>query len=560
MFSSDPSALQIIAYFDELELCNPLGTHTKKHKLGIVLFTLGNIPPKYRSTLRSINLVACAVHPLIVKYGIDCILEPFIKDLNTLTVEGINVTIDGHQRNFKGGLLCFLADNPASNLLGGFKESFSFSYRFCRSCLITNASYWEKFQLNITSNRTESQHEEHCTEIEEAHGELKDHYSKTYGVNCRSKLMSIINFSMFGGGLPHDVMHDVLEGVAQYEIKLLIRHCINLNYITIDEYNHRILYFDYGKNETDKPGVITSSLLRSDDKKFHLSAAQTLLLCRIITLIMGDCVPEGDEHWKCLLLLLKICNIVFSPIIPKGYCSVLKILIEEHHSLFSHLYSTASITPKFHFLVHYPYQIVALGPMVRYWTMRHEAKLCLFKKAAHLGNFKNIAYTLAHRHQRWMCYQSSSGQMLLPNYECGPGSNPCKLTEQPELLVRLIQQAVPTISDDATIFIPNWVKKNSIHYSSNNCYVIINTDGIDPIFGHIIDIYVVSGNMMLLHLYRCQTVYYDDHFHSYVVTDTPNMSVICDENLISPYVLHGHKLFGDFNKTYITLKHAFFGI
>ena len=138
--------------------------------------------------------------------------------------------------------------------------------------------------------------------------------------------------------------------------------------------------FDYGKNESDKP---TSKLLKSDDKKFHLSSAQTLLLYRIITLILGDTVPEENKHWKCFLLLLRICDIVFSPIIPKGYCSVLRILIEEHHSLFSKLYSNTSITPKFHFLVHYPDQIVALGPMVRYWTMRHEAKLCLFKKAAH---------------------------------------------------------------------------------------------------------------------------------------------------------------------------------
>ena len=55
-------------------------------------------------------------------------------------MEGINITIDGNQRNFKGGLLCVLADNLASNLLGGFKESFSFSYRFCRSCLITKSA------------------------------------------------------------------------------------------------------------------------------------------------------------------------------------------------------------------------------------------------------------------------------------------------------------------------------------------------------------------------------------------------------------------------------------
>ena len=26
-FSQDPHALQIIAYYDEVELCNPLGTH-----------------------------------------------------------------------------------------------------------------------------------------------------------------------------------------------------------------------------------------------------------------------------------------------------------------------------------------------------------------------------------------------------------------------------------------------------------------------------------------------------------------------------------------------------
>ena len=32
LFSFDPLALQIL---DELEVCNPLGTHVKKHKLGV---------------------------------------------------------------------------------------------------------------------------------------------------------------------------------------------------------------------------------------------------------------------------------------------------------------------------------------------------------------------------------------------------------------------------------------------------------------------------------------------------------------------------------------------
>ena len=39
IFSNNPSALQIIAYYDEVEICNPLGSHVKKHKLGVVFYT-----------------------------------------------------------------------------------------------------------------------------------------------------------------------------------------------------------------------------------------------------------------------------------------------------------------------------------------------------------------------------------------------------------------------------------------------------------------------------------------------------------------------------------------
>ena len=65
LFSTDPFALQIIAFYDELELCNPLGTHIKKHKLGIVLFTLGNIHPKLRlQLLKSMVLTKYLSHLL----------------------------------------------------------------------------------------------------------------------------------------------------------------------------------------------------------------------------------------------------------------------------------------------------------------------------------------------------------------------------------------------------------------------------------------------------------------------------------------------------------------
>lgn len=34
LFQAHPSSLQLIVYFDELEVCNPLGSHSGVHKLG----------------------------------------------------------------------------------------------------------------------------------------------------------------------------------------------------------------------------------------------------------------------------------------------------------------------------------------------------------------------------------------------------------------------------------------------------------------------------------------------------------------------------------------------
>ena len=56
------------------------------------------------------------------------------------------------------------------------------------------------------------------------------------------------------------------------------------------------------------------------------------------------------------------------------------------------------------------------------------------------------------------------------------------------------------ISGDANIFHVKWVKKDGIRYYSNNCYVITGLNGTDPIFSRIIDFFVVSGDLLLLHL------------------------------------------------------------
>lgn len=37
LFSNVPSSLEILAYYDDVEVCNPLGSRSKKHKLGMYI-------------------------------------------------------------------------------------------------------------------------------------------------------------------------------------------------------------------------------------------------------------------------------------------------------------------------------------------------------------------------------------------------------------------------------------------------------------------------------------------------------------------------------------------
>ncbi len=58
-----------------------------------------------------------------------------------------------------------------------------------------------------------------------------------------------------------------------------------------------------------------------------------------------------------------------------------QVLIEKHHTMFEHLYLDISII-QLHYMVHYPCQILAFGPLTNSWTMLYEAKPSVIKRAA----------------------------------------------------------------------------------------------------------------------------------------------------------------------------------
>ena len=176
-------------YSDDVECGNPLGSAKGKHKLTFFFWTLMNLRPQYRSSLRSINLLGCAHSKLLKTYGVDKFLQPFLNDMEQFR-NGITMTIRGKDRIWRGVIGNVVGDMLASNYLGGFKETASASSP-CRICHISKADQDVIHSESLCILRTKDTHEQQLEEISDPditqkyRNELKSKYRRrTY---CQSR-------------------------------------------------------------------------------------------------------------------------------------------------------------------------------------------------------------------------------------------------------------------------------------------------------------------------------------------------------------------------------------
>ena len=84
------------------------------------------------------------------------------------------------------------------------------------------------------------------------------------------------------------------------------------------------------------------------------TASQMWLLGRLLPQMVGHLVPTNDECWLNVLDLLEIVDRLLAPELTEDETVTLSSMIADHHHEFKHLYPRASITPKFHCMVHMP--------------------------------------------------------------------------------------------------------------------------------------------------------------------------------------------------------------
>ena len=179
---------------------------------------------------------------------------------------GYTFNVQGVPKHLFGTLCLASADNLGSCALGGFKEG-STAHLGCRHCMTTPIEMKTQFKESCFELRTPDSHTEQCTTLNSRMGPSRAAYSKETGINHESVLDELQYFSVASGALLPDVMHDVLEGVLQYEAKLLLRHLIyDEGCFTLNQLNSRIGRMELGFMESsNRPSQISATTLHSQD-------------------------------------------------------------------------------------------------------------------------------------------------------------------------------------------------------------------------------------------------------------------------------------------------------
>ena len=97
-----------------------------------------------------------------------------------------------------------------------------------------------------------------------------------------------------------------------------------------------------------------STLFLSNIHTYVHIATEMWCLGRFLPLIVGDLVADDSAHWSHFLQLLTIMEYIFAPVTSSDNMNYVEILIEDFLLTWQELYPLRTLTPKMHYLLHFP--------------------------------------------------------------------------------------------------------------------------------------------------------------------------------------------------------------
>lgn len=564
-FENDVNYIFFEIYYDDLEVCNPLGSRTEN--LGMFYYRIANIDVLYRSKLSAIRLWAVVKSKNIKKYGMDNILRPLVADFKTMS-NGWEMNVDGQVIRFKGFLNSVIADTPAANSLLGFKEGVGGAFDKCRRCQCTNPDMQTKFREEDFTALTQQNYIQKCRALRQAGTKgLQERLKTVYGINRETMLLQCPNFNIIDH-TPFDIMHVMLEGIIPYEVKqVLCKLIMEDNAFNLYDLNDEIkIYFSSFRYDTmSRPSELTASILNGPDNTLRQSSDQMLVLLRALPFILAILIEIRSAEFQLVKQLLEITNILFSTVISLGTLDLLRGMIHTHLTQFKTMFPECNIIPKQHFLIHMPTIIEKTGPPIRTSASRFESKNKGHKKNVQVWqNFKNVPYSVAQAAQRQECL-----------------ANECEADDMHPLFASEIETSktfrapnMVHIKNKLTNFygidedsVESAFESKTVALQGNKfiCdYSFVAVDSSDYLiqFGKLKHIYFVNTREIFFEVQMFETVNFDDDFQSFIVQvnepDMPEGTI-----LIKPEDLVDYNSYFPYNfddNIYLQVPYDIFGV
>ncbi|XP_065665707.1 uncharacterized protein LOC136087129 [Hydra vulgaris] len=324
----------------------------------------------------------------------------------------VTVNLGGTKHNLHVCIASVSADNLGAHSLAGFRCCFN-SGRICRFCLVDHKAISLRYTEDYCSLRTISNYNTHLQAVK--------NYSANKAIFGIIKSCSLDRLPYFNviESFPPDLHHDILEGIVPLLLKMTIQKLIENKIINLIQLNYEIKTFPFGfRHSGNVPCEIRNHSISANG---HLSvkASENWCLFRNFPIIIIDYLSIRCENlpsfWEVFLLFRQISDILFSFTIKHNQITYLICLIGNFLYIFSIEYPD-KMTPKMHYLIHYPKMLCLFGLLRHLWCMRFESKHNYFIKLCHIiSNFKNITFTLSKRHQMRQCAELNSYDCLRNN-------------------------------------------------------------------------------------------------------------------------------------------------
>lgn len=517
----DPLTLQLQLAIDDFEICCPLKSKAGIHKVTAVYFQIMNMPPEYRSKLENIYLVAlCKSSDLKPdSTTFNHIANLIVNEIHDLESSGMPIG----QHTVRGTIVNIACDNLGASGVFGFTESFAANF-YCRHCECEKSDCQNRVEENKSKRRTIESYTKNLKRAENMKPKID--LKVTKGIKRSCKFNDLENFHVIEN-MPVDVMHDVNEGIVAYCIHDFFALLIEKKITSAADIQRRVRDFIYSPiHLQNKP-----SLINFEKHNCNQNASQ--LYCLIVNLpfIFFDLKEEIGEFWKPVETLLKSMQIIYSTVITEADIKSLEIRIKNHLSCVIEVFGR-SLTPKHHFILHYPECIRKLGPPILLWTMRFEAKHKVFTDIARARkNFINVTKTMAVEHQERMCKHPN----LLCTFQSSAKFSQFSKTMQFSKYKSIMEKALKTDLDSTRLHA--FATYGGLEYRSGSLFIL--NGGIFNI------LHILSNDSK--HFFICEPykiLNFDNFLHSFEIErqDAPESALIFDENSLQNIMVF-NKLF-----------------